>query len=83
MRKISQREARSAIKRVAQLEQIEQDRRQAWSRGPYPGGIQLYNEKLETTGWVFGRLQTARRLGCALVGTIDDSGTLNVYAVKW
>lgn len=83
MARISQREARRLKKQVAELEEREEARRRAWTRGVYPGGIQLYNEKLDTSDWVFGRLQTARRLDCALVGTIDDSGMLNVYAVKW
>lgn len=82
-RKISQREARAALKRVAKLERIEQDRRQAWSRGTYPGGIHIYKDQIDRSGWVYGALKTARRLGCALVGTFDDDGVLHLYAVKW
>jgi hypothetical protein len=81
--KISQREAQRLRRRVDELEDRERKRFATWATAGYlPGCISLANRKLETDGWMFGRLQTARRLGCALVCTVDDFGTLNYYAVK-
>jgi hypothetical protein len=77
--KISQTEARRLRRRV---EELELERRQLVGVGLPPRSISLAHRKLETGDWMFGRLQTARRLGCALVCTVDDSGSLNYYAVK-
>lgn len=75
-RQISQKEARFLKKRVAELEA------QRRSSLTVFGGVNLGHRKLDTENWLFGRLQTARRLGFALVITVDDSGDLNYYAVK-
>jgi hypothetical protein len=80
---ISQAEARRLRKRVEELEARETKLFSTWATTGYiPGSISLANRQLDIAGWMFGRLQTARRLGCALVCTIDDQGNLNYYAVK-
>lgn len=81
MSRISQREARRLRKRVQELEDRERQRLSAWGGG-YPGGVHLASRQIETGEWFFGALKTARRLGCALVATISDSGQINYYAVK-
>ena len=80
--KISQREARRLRKRVDELEERETKRFATWATFGYPGGVQLGNRKLDTEGWFFGTLKTARRLGCALVVTVADDGCIRYYAVK-
>ena len=79
---ISQAEARRLKKRVAELEAREEKRFAAWHTPGYPGGLPLAVRKVDTEDWMFARLQTARRLGCALVVTIADDGTVSYYAVK-
>lgn len=75
-RQISQKEARFLKKRVAELEAQRRNSLTVF------GGVHLVHRKLDTEGWVFARLQTARRLDRALVCTIADDGQLNYYAVK-
>ena len=80
---ISQAEARRLRKRVEEMEAREAKLFATWATaGHIPGSISLANRQLSTENWMFGRLQTARRLGCALVCTIDDQGNLHYYAVK-
>lgn len=81
-RQISQKEARRLKARVDELEQREALRFASWCVAMYPGGIHLMQRQIGVTGWDFGRLQTARRLGCALVVTVADDGWLNYYAVQ-
>lgn len=80
--KISQREARRLRKRVDELEERETKRFATWATSGYPGGTHLGGYTLSCDGWFYGALKTARRLGCALVATIDDAGELRIYAVK-
>lgn len=81
--KISQAEARHLRKRVQELEERERKLFSGWATaGYFPNSVSLATRQLSTENWMFGRLQTARRLGCALVCTIDDNGNLNYYAVK-
>jgi hypothetical protein len=80
---ISQAEARALKKRVKELEEQHRTLFGRFNTSGYPGfsAIHLWNRQLQTDGACFGRLQTSRRLGCALVVSVDDSGALNYYAV--
>ena len=76
--KISQAEARRLRAKYEQLKA----RVAGWNTAGSPGGFHMGKLPLDTSGWLFGRLQTARRLGCVLVCTVDDHGCLNYHAVK-
>ena len=78
-RHISQREAHSLAKRVAELENEREEQRSRWARG-YPGGINLGTLTLERT-WLFGRVEAARMLNHAVILTTQDDGKINLYAL--
>lgn len=79
-RKISQREARRLRKRVAELEQRESDRRNAWVRD-WPGGVDLGSGLAVHASW-WWCVQTARKLGSAVVAIPVDGDKLKLFAVK-
>jgi hypothetical protein len=66
--KISQREARRLRKRVTELEAAETKRRRTWSQ-EWPGGVQI--AATSPTESVLTAIRTARKLGHAVVATVD------------
>lgn len=78
--KISQREARRMKKRLAELEQMEERRRNAW-RTDYPGGVNLVNISLADRPWVIATVKTARKLGHAVVVTSNGDAELQFYGL--
>lgn len=76
--KISQREALKLKKRVAELERLDRDRSNAYMRD-YPGGIHIASIALAEVS--YAKLDTAKRLGFALVGTVANRNELAVYAL--
>lgn len=79
MRKISQRTARRALKRVAELEALRKTERAAWV-SEYPNGIHL--AEWEPSDWLFHSIKTARRLGFPVVVTHKTGGKIDFYVVK-
>ena len=78
---ISQREARALRKRVAELEQMERDRRKFWSRN-YPGGTHIGSITWNDPSLVCEAAYTARKLGHAVVAVpADDRKTMMLYAL--
>lgn len=78
MKKISQKAARAAIKRVAELERQRQAERAAWSRS-YPGGTNLCYFSLGDDK-VSGLLAGAQQLRHPLVAVVDGN-KLQVFAL--
>lgn len=76
--KISQREARRLRKRVEELEELEDKRRQAW-KSEYPGGVFL--EGISVQAWTYASLRTARKLGHAVVVTTNGDNSIQFYAL--
>lgn len=74
---ISQREARSLLRRVAQLEAAEDNRRNAWVMD-YPGGVHIHS--MGANGIDLGIVRTARKLGHAVVCN-EANGVLQLYAL--
>lgn len=79
MRKISQKAARRALKRVAELEALRSKERAAWVSG-YPNGIHV--AEWEPSDWLFHSIKTARRLGFPVVVTHESAGKIHFYIVK-
>jgi hypothetical protein len=77
-RGISQREARRLKKRIAELEQIEMNRRNSWS-ADYPGGTHFWT--LTVADDSKAAIGTARKLGHAIVATLDGA-QLRLYALN-
>lgn len=77
---ISQREARELRRRVAELESLEESRRNAWAR-MYPGGVSIaqttYNSAQEFLPAV---IDNSRRLGHAVV-CVADENKVRYYAL--
>lgn len=71
-RRISQREARAAIARVRELEQMEDRRRRAWAID-YPGGVHLGDVSFDVASLIVEAARTARKLGHAVVALPDDN----------
>lgn len=80
-RRISQREAHQAVKRVAELERIESARQLAWS-ADYPGGVEIARGQWDRDGGFATALHTARKLGHAVVAVTDGSGLVRFMALK-
>lgn len=77
---ISQREARRLQKRVFELMRNEAVRAQRWSTD-YPGGTNIAT--IELSPIIYAKVDTARRLGFALVVTISPSAnTILIHAVR-
>jgi hypothetical protein len=76
--KISQREARRLKKRVEELEEMDNKRRQAW-KSEYPGGVFL--EGIAVQPWTYATVKTARKLGHAVVITTNGENTIQFYAL--
>lgn len=76
---ISQREARRLQKRVQELLQAEQSRLRTWT-GSYPGGVNI--ESLTISDVSYAKLDIAKRLGYALVVTVDSSNSIRIHAVR-
>lgn len=75
---ISQREARELKRRIAELQAMEDRRRNAWA-DTYPGGVNI-----ATTGVDSGTraaVHTARLLKHAVVATLSSDGSLRLYAL--
>ncbi len=77
---ISQREARALKRRVAELERLEQDRRNCWTRD-WPGGATIATVTLGNREPASVAVATARRLGHYVVATADND-ELRLYAVR-
>ena len=80
-RRISQAEARAAIKRVAELEAEESRRRFVWALD-WPGGVHIGSVEWNVPALVCEAALTARKLGHAIVVLPDDSRKkLMLYAL--
>lgn len=79
IRKISQRTARAAIKRVAQLECDNAARIKQWARD-YPGGVNIVNIPVDDVS--NAKIETAKSLGYSLVATQWNRNQISIYAVK-
>lgn len=77
MRKISQREARSLKKRVAELEAVLQRQRAAYAT-QWPGGTHV--DTMTVKSEEFHIVHTARKLGHAVVLVPSEYPKLHVYA---
>lgn len=77
--KISQREARRLQKRVAELENIENERRSRWTN-KYPGGVNI-GSTAAAGPLIHAALTTARKLDHAIVVTTEDDGHINFFAL--
>lgn len=75
---ISQREARELRRRVAELESIEDRRRNAWA-DPYPGGANIIT--INITSEVRAAVHTARLLRHAVVVTLASDSSMRLYAL--
>lgn len=75
---ISQSEARWLRSRIAEIEAMEDRRRNRWANS-YPGGTNIAT--IETTEPVKAAISTARLLGHACVLTNGSDGRLLVYAL--
>jgi hypothetical protein len=76
--RITQAEARRLKQRVEALD----GKLKRFVGSGYPGGVNLWNEKIDPKGVQYATLRTARRLGRALIATLDDDGTIMVYGVE-
>jgi hypothetical protein len=81
MKKISQREARRLLKRVAELEKQNERNANAWAR-EYVDGVNIATVGVTDVSYAICR--TARKLGHAIVALPSDNGKheLSLYAVK-
>lgn len=81
MKRISQREARRLRKRVAELEDLENQRRRTWIQ-EWPGGVNIISATYANgTEQVPVAIRTARKLGHAVVVLGDDTGNLRFVAL--
>jgi hypothetical protein len=80
-KRISQRDARTYRKRVEALEQQEKDRNRNWV-SDWPRSVLLTSTKWEAGDLVPVSIRTARKLGHAVVVTVDDGGLVKFHAVK-
>jgi len=78
MTKISQREARSLRKRVAELETVLDRQRNAWADS-WPGGINIVTFSADRE--VQAAIRTARRLNHACVAILKGDGDVAVVAL--
>lgn len=74
---ISQREAHRLKKRVEQLQEEKRIALNQW-RSEYPGGIHIRN--FNCSDVTVAALDTAQKLGCALVGKLRNQN-LYIYAI--
>lgn len=81
MKKISQREARRLLKRVAELEKQNEQNASAWARD-YFGGVHMAT--IVVTDVSHAICRASRKLGHALVALSSDNGKceIGLYAVK-
>lgn len=80
-RKISQAEARAALKRAREAEEKLEAAFDRWTQD-YPSGVHLLNIPHQTE-FTHGSLFTIARLGYAIIGKLSpDEKTLRVFAVK-
>lgn len=77
-RKISQLAARTALKRVAELERVDRERRNRFSQD-YPGGAHIATVAMDVH--MTGRCEGAQMVGCALVARCDGP-SLRIYALS-
>lgn len=81
MVKMSQREARTLKKRVAELEGILDKQRAAWAH-EWPEGVHLDTVSVNSSEWAI--IRTARKLGHAVVvipSASDNPNKLHVYGI--
>jgi hypothetical protein len=76
-RRISQREAREAIKRVDELETLERNRRSRWAQSWF-GGVHIASVIYEKDSVVPVAVRTARSLNHAVVAVGDETGTIKL-----
>lgn len=79
-KKISQREAKTLRKRVAELERHNEQNASAWAR-EYIGGVHVATVSISDVSHAI--CKTARKLGHAVVAVQSDNGKfeLSLYAV--
>jgi len=75
---ISQREARELRRRAAELESIEDRRRNAWADS-YPGGANIMTVNIMSE--VRTAIHTARLLKHAVVVTLASDGAMKLHAL--
>jgi len=79
-RTISQREARALRRRVEELEQQEEIRRNAWARD-YPGGVNIAQASYAaSTDFLPAVIHNSRQLGHAVV-CVADENKVRYYAL--
>lgn len=78
-RKISQRDARMYMKRVDALEQVLRQQKNLWS-GEWPGGVNIVT--ISPSSETFAIVDTARRLGHAVVCVTKSDKTIAIFGVK-
>ena len=79
--KISQREARRLRKRVEQLEDLEEQRNNAWTQA-WPMGKHIGSVQLVADSFLAGAIKTSRLLNHAIVASITEQGKVNFHAMK-
>lgn len=80
MSKISQREARRLRKRVDELEGEIKKQRSNWSTD-WPGGVHIATVDFTSASLEIAKIQTARRLGHAVVATEASPSRLEFRAL--
>lgn len=78
-KKISQREARELRRRVARLENHAEQKTRIWAQD-WPGGVNITHVILDDV--THAKVETARKLGCALVATLRGETGISINAVK-
>lgn len=76
---IPQTEARALKAQVKALTEMRRQQLEVWA-GDYPGGVHIATLALDNIA--AAKVETARRLGYAIVATSYNSGQLSLYAVK-
>jgi hypothetical protein len=79
MPQISQREARRLRRRVAELEKLDRDRLQSWTK-EWPQGVDVGRTHVPADSSLIGSLLTARKLGHAVVVLPDRDGDIYFFA---
>jgi len=79
-KRISQRDARRALKELAAYKNAE-SRYRSWSGDWWPGGVQVSSVECSACPTVPMAVRTARKLGHAVVAVCDDSVTIRFVAL--
>lgn len=82
-KKISQRDAQRMRRRLRALDAMEYERRRHYVQS-WPGGVPLGAIGVESSAEieVRGEVRAARKLGHYVVATVNDDGSITLFAVK-